>query len=168
MRSVWAGWKKVCVPGVAAAPDLEAPPPCISKKGVRRFLPPSDTRLTMGRRSTTSRTPVLIPSASWLCSRLTARGSSSVARSVIPHASFDLILTPDCSAPGPRSSIPASLDSSRLERLSKRLRGGRFTRRLVSRLETSTTTRPSRGLTPRGDSPRAQSSAHTDILSTVS
>ncbi|ORY80302.1 NUDIX hydrolase domain-like protein [Leucosporidium creatinivorum] len=37
LRSVWAGWKRACVPGEPSAEGLDAPPACISKKGVHNF-----------------------------------------------------------------------------------------------------------------------------------
>lgn len=37
MRSVWAGWKRACLTEEPAAAGLDAPPACISKRGVHNF-----------------------------------------------------------------------------------------------------------------------------------
>ncbi|GAA5909248.1 hypothetical protein JCM6882_003778 [Rhodosporidiobolus microsporus] len=34
LRSVWAGWKRQCIPGEAAADGAPSEPPCLTKKGV--------------------------------------------------------------------------------------------------------------------------------------
>lgn len=36
LRSVWAGWKRACIPGLPS-PELETPPTCLSKTGVHNF-----------------------------------------------------------------------------------------------------------------------------------
>ncbi|GAA5899536.1 NAD(+) diphosphatase [Sporobolomyces salmoneus] len=40
LRSVWAGWKRSCVPGEPAADGLEGEPACVSKKGVHNYSYP--------------------------------------------------------------------------------------------------------------------------------
>lgn len=40
LRSVWAGWKRACVPGEPAGEGADATPACISKKGVHNFSYP--------------------------------------------------------------------------------------------------------------------------------
>ncbi|GAA5981289.1 hypothetical protein JCM10908_004054 [Rhodotorula pacifica] len=40
IRSVWAGWKRSCIPGEPASEGVEAEPACISRKGVHNFSYP--------------------------------------------------------------------------------------------------------------------------------
>ncbi|GAA5991743.1 hypothetical protein JCM5350_000592 [Sporobolomyces pararoseus] len=40
LRSIWAGWKRSCVPGEPAGEGLEGGPACVSKKGVHNYSYP--------------------------------------------------------------------------------------------------------------------------------
>lgn len=40
LRSIWAGWKRSCVPGEPAGEGLEGEPVCVSKKGVHNYSYP--------------------------------------------------------------------------------------------------------------------------------
>ncbi|GAA5923106.1 NAD(+) diphosphatase [Sporobolomyces koalae] len=40
LRSVWAGWKRCCIPGETNPTSLEGEPPCVSKKGVHNYSYP--------------------------------------------------------------------------------------------------------------------------------
>lgn len=61
-RSVWAGWKRACVPDLPGDPDVGSKPACFSKKGVHNFsyprtdpvvimaiLDPSREKILLGR-----------------------------------------------------------------------------------------------------------------------
>ncbi|GAA5971744.1 hypothetical protein JCM8115_004230 [Rhodotorula mucilaginosa] len=65
IRSVWAGWKRSCIPGEPASDGAEAEPACISRKGVHNFayprtdpvvimavLSPDRERILLGRQRT--------------------------------------------------------------------------------------------------------------------
>ncbi|GAA5883945.1 hypothetical protein JCM3774_001476 [Rhodotorula dairenensis] len=65
IRSVWAGWKRSCIPGEPASEGAEAEPACISRKGVHNFsyprtdpvvimavLSPDRERILLGRQRT--------------------------------------------------------------------------------------------------------------------
>lgn len=40
IRSVWAGWKRSCIPGEAGESGLDGTPTCLSRKGVHNFSYP--------------------------------------------------------------------------------------------------------------------------------
>ncbi|GAA6012636.1 hypothetical protein JCM11491_005463 [Sporobolomyces phaffii] len=65
LRSVWAGWKRSCIPGEAADGAIEGEPACVSKKGVHNFnyprtdpvvimavLSPDREKILLGRQRT--------------------------------------------------------------------------------------------------------------------
>ncbi|GAA5835274.1 hypothetical protein JCM3766R1_004739 [Sporobolomyces carnicolor] len=65
LRSIWAGWKRSCVPGEPAADGVEGAPACVSKKGVHNYsyprtdpvvimaiLSPDKEKILLGRQRT--------------------------------------------------------------------------------------------------------------------
>ncbi|GAA5823375.1 hypothetical protein JCM3770_006844 [Rhodotorula araucariae] len=65
IRSVWAGWKRSCIPGESANPGIDDAPVCLSRKGVHNFsyprtdpvvimavLSPDGEKILLGRQRT--------------------------------------------------------------------------------------------------------------------